>query len=170
VEAAVMVVLIAAFLCGAPLAALAAGRAAAASGSRTVHAQAAWHRVAAVVLRKAPAVAHPMFQVSLEPLVPARWAAPDGTSRTGEVYVPADTAAGSTVPLWTDGSGHPTISPLQRRDVVEGIALAASLTTAGVAAVLAVLGLIARWALDRRRLAAWGTRWAVTGPQWTRRR
>jgi len=24
--------------------------------------------------------------------------------------------------------------------------------------------------LDRRRLAAWEARWAVTGPQWTRRR
>lgn len=169
VEAAVMVVLIAAFLGGAPLAALAAGRAAAASGSRAEQAQAGWHRVTAVLLHKAPASVNPMFEISLERPVLARWTAPDGTSRTGKVFAPANTAAGSAVQVWINGSGRPATSPLQRSDVVEGIALAASLATVAVATVLAVLGLVARWALDRRRLAAWDARWAVTGPLWTRR-
>jgi hypothetical protein len=170
VEAAIMAGLIAAFLCGAPVAGLAAGQAAAAGGLRAEQAQAAWHRVTAVLLQKAPASAHPMFQVSLEPLVAARWKAPDGTPRTGEVYAPAGAAAGSTVTVWINGSGRPTASPLQRGDVIEATALAASLAAVAVAAVLALLGLLARWVLDRRRLAAWETRWAVTGPQWTRRR
>jgi hypothetical protein len=111
-----------------------------------------------------------MFQVSLEPLVPARWKAPDGTPRTGEVYAPAGAAAGSTVTVWIDGSGRPAVSPVQRGDVIEATALAASLATVAVAVVLALLGLLARRVLDRRRLAAWEDRWAVTGPQWTRRR
>jgi len=170
VEAAIIAGLIAVFLCGAPLAGLAAGQAAAAGGLRIERAQAAWHQVTAVLLRKAPESVHPMFQVSLEPLVPARWRTPDGTARTGEVYAPAGAAAGSMVTVWIDGSGRPTVSPLQRGDVIEATALAASLAAVAVAAVLALLGLLARWVLDRRRLAAWEARWAVTGPQWTRRR
>jgi hypothetical protein len=169
-EAAIMTTLIAAFLCGAPVAGLAAGQAAAAGGLRVEQAQAAWHQVTAVLLRKAPAAAQPLFQASLEPLVPARWKAPDGTSRTGEVYAPAGAAAGSMVTVWINRSGRPTFSPVQRGDVIEATALAASLATVAVAAGLALLGLIARWVLDRRRLAAWEARWAVTGPQWTRRR
>ena len=169
VEAAVMAMLIAAFLLGAPLAALAAGHAAAVTGSRIEHAQAGWHRVAAVLLRSAPATTHPLFQLSLESLVPARWTAPDGTARTGEIYAPAGARAGSTVIVWADGSGRLTDVPLQRGDVAEEIALAASLATVAVAAVLAAIGLLARWVLDRRRLAAWDARWKATGPQWTGR-
>jgi hypothetical protein len=167
VEAAVMVLLIATFLTGAPLAALTAGQAAAASGLRAQHAQAGWHRVTAVLLRQAPSSVNPMFEVALQPLVPARWTAPDGTSRTGEVHAPANAVAGSTVPVWIDRSGRPVASPLQRSDVVDGIVLAASLAAGAVAVVLAVLGFLVRWVLDRRRLAAWDARWAVTGPHWT---
>ena len=61
-----MVMLIAAFLFGAPLAALAAGHAAAVTGSRIEHAQAGWHRVTAVLLRSGSAKTQPMFQASLE--------------------------------------------------------------------------------------------------------
>jgi hypothetical protein len=169
VEAAVVAALIAAFLAGAPLAALAAGRSASVTGSRIEHAQAGWHQVAAVLLHSASATSHPMFQVSLESLVPARWTAPDGTPRTGEIYAPAGAKAGSTVTVWADRSGRLTPIPLQRGDVVEEVALAASLATMAVAAVLAAIGLLARWVLDRRRLAAWDAHWKATGPQWTGR-
>jgi hypothetical protein len=169
VEGVVMAVLIAAFLTGAPLAALAAGHAAAVTGSRIEHAQASWHPVPAVLLRNAAAGSHPMFQASLEALVPARWTAPDGKPRSGEVYAPGGAKAGSTVLVWADGSGRLTDMPLRPGDVTEEIALAASLTTVAVAAVLALIGFLARWVLDRRRLAAWDARWKATGPQWTGR-
>ena len=168
-EAALLAILIAAFLCGAPLAGIAAGRAVAASTARAEHVEAGWHRVAAVLLRQAPGRNHPLFEVPLEPMVPARWKAPDGTLRTGEIYAPVGAAAGSTVLVWTDRSGQLTASPLQQGDMVEDVALAASLATIAVAAVLAVLGLLTRWVLDRRRLAAWDARWRATGPQWTGR-
>jgi len=167
-EAALLAILIAAFLCGAPLAGIAAGRAAAGS-VRAEHAQPGAHRVDAVLLQQAPGKPHPMFQAPLDPLVPAQWKAPDGTLRTGEIYAPAGAAADSTVLVWTDRSGQLTASPLQRGDVVEEVALAASLATMAVAGVLAVLGLFTRWVLDRRRLAAWDARWRATGPQWTGR-
>lgn len=169
VEAAVMAMLIAAFLLGAPLAALAVGHAAAVTGSRIEHAQAGWHQVGAVLLRSASASTQPMFQLSPDSLVPARWTAPNGTPRTGEIYVPAGAKAGSTVLVWADGSGRLTDIPLQPGDVTQEIALAASLVTVAVAAVLAVIGLVTRWVLDRRRLAAWDARWKATGPQWTGR-
>jgi hypothetical protein len=169
VEGIVMALLIGAFLTGAPLAALAAGHAAAVTGSRVEHAQASWHPVAAVLLRNAPPDSHPVSQASLEALVPARWTAPDGTRRSGKVYAPAGTKAGSTVQVWADGSGRLTHVPLRPGDVAGEIALAASLTTVAVAVVLAVAGLLARWVLDRRRLAAWDARWKATGPQWTGR-
>lgn len=168
-EAALLAILIAAFLCGAPLAGIAAGRAAAASSMRAEHAQAGWHQVAAVLLQQAPGKSDPLFQAPLEPMVPARWKAPDGTLRTGEIYAPKGAAAGSTVFVWTDRSGRLTALPLQRGAVVEDVALAASLATMAVAVVLAVLGLLTRWVLDRRRLAAWDARWRATGPQWTGR-
>lgn len=105
VEATLLAILIAAFLCGAPLAGIAAGSAAAASSMRAEHAQRGAHRVAAVLLQRAPGKSHPIFQAPLEPLVPAQWKAPDGTLRTGEIYAPAGAAAGSTVLVWTDRSG-----------------------------------------------------------------
>jgi hypothetical protein len=169
VEGFAVAVLIGAFLTGAPAAALAAGHAAAAGGSRTVHAQASWHRVPAVLLRKAPARPHPMFQATLDPLVPARWRTPDGTSHTGKVFAPQGAAAGSTVEIWTDGAGRQTASPVQEGDVITGTVLAAGLATVGVAALLVALGLLIRWLLDRRRLAAWHAHWESTGPQWTGR-
>ncbi len=169
IEAALLAILIAAFLCGAPLAGIAAGRAAAAGSVRAEHARAGAHRVAAVLLQQAPGKPHPMFQAPLEPLVQAQWKAPDGTLRTGEIYAPAGAAAGSTMLVWTDRSGQLTASPLQRGDVIEEVALAASLAAMAVAGVLAALGLLTRWVLDRRRLAAWDARWRATGPQWTGR-
>jgi len=169
IEAVLLALLVAAFLCGGPLAGIAAGRAAAASSVRAEHAQAGAHRVAAALLQQAPGKSHPMFQTPLEPLVPARWKAPDGTLRTGQIYAPAGAAAGSTVLVWVDRSGRLTASPMQRGNMIEEVALAASLATIAVAAVLAVLGLVTGWVLDRRRLAAWDARWRTTGPQWTGR-
>jgi len=96
IEAALLAILVAAFLCGAPVAGIAAGRAAAASNMRAEHAQAGVHRVAAVLLRQAPGKSHPMFQAPLEPLVPARWKAPDGTllvTSTADVQAPSASAA-----------------------------------------------------------------------------
>jgi hypothetical protein len=168
IEAALLAILIAAFLCGAPLAGIAAGRAAA-NSVRAERVEAGWHRVAAVLLRQAPGKIPPLFQAPLGPMVPAQWKAPDGTLRTGEIYPPEGAGAGSTVQVWIDRSGELAAFPLHRGDVAEDVALAASLATIAAAAVLAVLGLFTRWVLDRRRLAAWDARWRAIGPQWTGR-
>ena len=39
----------------------------------------------------------------------------------------------------------------------------------GVAMVLALAGILARWSLDKRRMDAWDADWQATGPRWTTR-
>ncbi len=45
-------------------------------------------------------------------LFPARWTAPDGRARTGQIPVSARSAAGHVVPLWVDAAGSPAGPPL----------------------------------------------------------
>jgi hypothetical protein len=169
VEAAVIAALLVAFLAGVPLAGLAAAGWAAAGAMRAERAQARWHRVPAVLLQDAPKPAQALFQASLDPLVPARWTAPDEAPRVGQVYASGGARAGTIVMVWTDGSGSLEGFPLQREDVAAREALAA-LAAVLVVAVLAVTGKLARRALDKRRLAAWDADWSRTGPQWTGQR
>lgn len=170
VETAIMAVLLAVFLAGVPLAALAAAGQAARGGVRTERAQANWRQVPAVLLQNAPDAAQPLDQESLMPAVRARWTAPDGTPRVGEVYASDGAAAGTTVMVWTDGSGRLEGMPTPRSYFAAQEIFAALGAAAVVTVAVAVGGVLARRALDRRRLAAWDTEWSRTGPQWTGRR
>ena len=132
--------------------------------------QAARHQVAAVLLASAPAAAQPGEGELAQPMVQARWAAPDGTRRTGAVPVPAGARAGSTVLLWIDTSGRLSDPPLQHRQVAGQAVFGAVLAVAGLGLVLWCCGTLSHRALDKRRLAAWDADWRVTGPRWTSRR
>jgi len=101
--------------------------------------------------------------------VRARWTAPGGTSREGEVYAPAGARAGAAVMVWTDGLGRLEPAPVQRADVAAQEALAALLAAVLAAAAVGGTGFLARRVLDRRRLAAWDADWSRTGPRWTGR-
>lgn len=167
VEAVVVGVLVVVFLAGAPLAILTAGRIAYSLGSRTAHAQQiAWHRVSAVLLTAAP----PSPYHSSQSNVQARWAAPDGTWRTGAVPAPRGASAGSTVMVWVDPAGRPTSHPLHRSQVWGLVAAADVLTFVFASFILLCAGRLARYVLDRRRLAAWDADWRATEPHWTGRR
>jgi hypothetical protein len=170
VEALLLTALIAAFVVGAPLAAVAAGQAEAAAARHVEQVEASWRQVSAVLLRNAPDPVPAMSQASIAPLVLAQWRAPDGGTRMGGVFAQPGARAGSTVRIWVTGRGQRMPSPLVATDVTTRVALVASLATAATAVVLALLGLVTRWLLDRRRLAAWDARWAVTEPQWSGRR
>jgi len=108
-------------------------------------------------------------RASLEPLVRTRCAAPGRASREGEVYAPGGAKAGTTVTVWTDRSGKVEGSLVQRADVAISEALEALAAAVLAGAVVAVTGVLARRALDMRRLAAWDAEWSRTGPQWTGR-
>ena len=100
----------------------------------------------------------------------ARWRAPDGPARTGEVFVTADVAAGGTVRIWVDQTGRLANPPLTRDQVAGRTQLAAGVAVAGLAAVLAAAGWLTRRSLDRRRLAGWDADWLANGPRWSPRR
>jgi hypothetical protein len=164
--------LIAAFLVGAPLSWISAGRWAQQAGVREQRAEQSWHQVPAVVLKAAPA--QPQFEFGLPwntaVLVLARWAGPGGSYRAGQVPVPAGTAAGRTVRVWVNASGRPTGPPILRAELVKRVLGAEALAPLTLAVLLFGVGCLVRWVTDRRRLAAWEAGWASIGPRWTQLR
>jgi hypothetical protein len=160
-------VLLAAFLAGAPFAAHAAGSWTCAASTREAQAQqAALHQVQATLLQAAA----PWSIGEGGAEAQARWKAPDGQTRTGQVFVPSGAPAGSTVTVWVNQAGQLTDSPLQYSQVTGRVDVARVLAVAALAVTLIVVGWAARWALDRRRLAAWDAEWLATGPRWSSRR
>jgi len=163
-ETAMLGVLLAAFLAGAPFAAHAAGSWTYAASTREAQAQqAAIHEVRATLLQAAT----PWSVTAGGSQAEARWRAPDGQVRTAELIVPTGAAAGSTVTVWVNRAGQLTDPPLQRSQVVGRTDMSQVLAVAALAVALILVGWLGRRALDRRRLAAWDADWLATGPRWT---
>ncbi len=163
-EVVLLACLLSAFVVGVPLAAMIAGAQAYGLGLRAERAErAAWRQVPGVLFAAAAAPGDAGHEVP----VSARWTAPDGARRTGPVTAPPGTPAGRTVTLWVDASGQPTGAPLQPAQVTGHALGAAVIAAAAVASALVCLGVLARWVLSRRRLAAWGAEWQAVGPRWT---
>jgi hypothetical protein len=74
---------------------------------------------------------------------------------------------GTVLRIWVDSSGRLTSTPLQYREIERQAAVAAVLTSAGLALVLFGAAALVRRTLNRRRLAAWDAAWQATGPRWT---
>ena len=170
IEAAVLGVLVAGFAVGAPSVALASGGWAHATAHRVqLEQEASRHQVTAVVSRAVPNTQGGGIG-SLDHLTPARWTAPDGRAVADEIPVPEGTAAGVTVRVWTTSDGQLTDPPLTDSQVASQEHLAQTFSVIVLAIAAAVTGLLARWALDKRRMAAWDADWRATGPRWTARR
>jgi hypothetical protein len=161
--------LLVAFLVGAPLLVIATAGWAGRAGVAEQQAQRTWHEISAVLLRNAPAPAAFAGSLYGGTWVPARWTAPDGRSRTGEIDVTTALAKGQTVPIWVDPSGLPTGPPLTHRAVVARTVIAAAIAPVVLAVVLGFLCAVGRWVIDQRRLAGWDSAWALVGPKWTKR-
>lgn len=169
VETAVLGVLFAAFLVGAPCAAHIGGSWAYALSAREAQAQrASLHQVPATLLEAVPSW-DGYVNGPISPYVPARWRAPDGQLRTGEVYAPSGAAAGSTELVWTNQAGQLSDSPMGPADLASRAQLAAGVAVGSLAAALVAMGWLARRSLDRHRLAAWDAEWLANGPRWSRR-
>jgi hypothetical protein len=166
-ETVMLGLLLATFLIGAPFAAHAAGSWTYATSAREAQVQhATVHQVPATLLQDATP-----WNISVNgPEANARWKAPDGQARTGQVFVPSGAPAGSTVMVWVNQAGQLTDSPLRRDQVTGRAQLSESFAVAILAIMLTTVGLLARWTLDKRRLAAWDADWLTTGPSWTSRR
>jgi len=156
-------------LIGVPLAGIAAFTWAARAGAAELRAERSWREVPAVLLRSVPvpdSFAGGVFGYSW---VPARWRAPDGQVRSGDIAVEVGLAAGRTVRMWVDHTGRPTDPPLTHKAMLARAATAAAVATVLLLIVLSFLAMAGRWLLDRRRLANWELAWAIVGPQWTKR-
>ena len=156
-------------LIGVPLSGVLAFTWAGRAGAAELRAERSWREVPAVLLRSVPvsgSVAGSVFGYSW---VPARWTAPDGRARVGNIPVAVGLAAGRTVPMWVDATGTPTDAPLTHRAVLARAATAATVAALLLLVVLSCLAAAGRWLLDRRRLADWELAWSIVGPQWTKR-
>jgi len=167
IEAGILAGLLVAFLIGAPLLALAAGRWEHGAAVAEQRAQRSVHLVTAVLLQDVPDIVEGTGAWDAGAL--ARWTA-DGKSHIGEVLDVEGTKAGSTLQIWVDRSGRPSaFAPLTRRAVETRVITAAALAAAAFAITLVTAALCLRRLLNRRRLAGWAAAWAVVGPRWTRR-
>jgi hypothetical protein len=159
--------LLVAFLAGAPFVAHAAGSWTYAASAREARAQQADLRQVPATMLQAAAP----WNISADGSeANARWKAPDGQARTGQVFVPSGAPAGSTVMVWVDQAGQLTDSPLQGSQITGRAHLSEALAVAVLAIILITVGWLGRRTLDKRRLAAWDADWHVTGPRWTSRR
>ena len=170
IEAWITAGLLAGFLAGAPLASVAAGRWVQHGGLLEQRAQQSWHQVPAVLLKTAPVQRTLYLRASLdtEVLALAAWTGPGGRHVTGKVPVAPGTLAGRRLQVWVDRSGQPTGSPLPNSELVRRVLGAQILAPVGLAVLLLGVGGVIRLLMNRRRLAAWETGWAYTGPRWTR--
>ncbi len=133
-------------------------------------AQAHWHHVQAVLLQPVPGPEQAAHGTNgWITWAPARWIA-GGTQHTADVPAPAGSRAGTVITVWFDGAGKvhlPRLTPGQAR----GRVLEARLTGLAVlAVVLAIMIMVARRFLDRRRIAGWEHAWLSVGPTWSRHR
>jgi hypothetical protein len=167
-ETIMLALLLVAFLIAAPLAALVSGAWTHAIAHWAEVAQTASRRqVAAVVLTAAGAPTGGSW--NLDSVSRARWTAPDGTVVTREVPVPADTIAGATVRVWTTRDGQLSAPPITESEVASLADLGGMAGAGTVAVLLALIGVLSRRSLDKRRMAAWEADWESTEPRWTTR-
>lgn len=164
-ETSVLALLVIAFLVGAPLAAFATGAWVHEMARHAQLAQEASRRqVTAVVLAVTAASAGDLaWQAQV------RWKAPDGQLVTHDIPVPSGTAVGGKTQVWTTRTGDETTAPLADSQVAGQADLGETAGVIGSAAVVTLTGAVARWTLNKRRMAAWDADWHATGPHWTTR-
>ena len=100
---------------------------------------------------------------------PATWTE-GGVTRHGNVPAQAGSRAGSAVTVWLDSTGKVRMPPLTPGQAGSRVLEARAAGLAVLAVLLAIMVVLARRMLDRRRLAGWETAWLSVGPTWSRRR
>ncbi|WP_236583059.1 hypothetical protein [Streptomyces sp. MBT53] len=159
------------FVC-APLAGAAAGLWAH-DQARTVAAtaRADRHRVRAEVIG-APPAGLPAVEGSRPNsfLVAVRWTEPGKGTRTAAATVPAGTRRGDVVSVWFDAKGRSVAPPPGEVAVWQHTLTVGMWATGGVVGLVLLASTVTRRVALRHRLAEWERDWALTEPQWTRRR
>ncbi|MGW0336742.1 Rv1733c family protein [Streptomyces sp. NPDC003011] len=102
--------------------------------------------------------------------VAVRWAEPGGEPRTATTRVPAGTQRGDTLDVWFDSRGRSVAPPPDGTAVWRHAVGIGAFATGSAVAVVLLAHAVVRSTADRRRMAEWERDWALTEPQWTRRR
>ncbi len=159
-EAGIVAGLCAAFLLGAPLIALAVWQLAMTTAFTTAHArQAGWRPVPARILASAP----PSYGYDVA--VTARWRAPGGAERTGQIQVRPGTRAGTLVTIWARPAGRLARTPMSPAQAAIQATFTAAMAVPCWGMLLLCAGLASRRLLDARRLAAWDADWEAVDPR-----
>jgi hypothetical protein len=166
-EAVVVTGLLAAFLIAAPWLGILGGRLADDAVRQQQRIERTWRQVPATLLQNAAVQAAPSARAG-SAWVTARWTAPGGQRRAGEVAVRAPARAGQRRLIWVDPAGQLTGPPSGRTDVAVVVALGVLAATAGLACPFVLAGGCVRLILNRRRLADWESGWRAVGPRWSR--
>ena len=170
IESAIRILLVLAFLIGAPVVAVSVGRLTDARGLSQVRAERAWHQVDAVVTRSVPPTNAP-YGAMRQVWAPARWKVASGRVKNGLIPTPPGTSVGTVVSIWVNEAGRATgRPPLTVGLVLLQVAIMEVLSLAGVGFGLFVVAVMVRCLLNRRRLARWAIEWDLVGPRWTMRR
>jgi hypothetical protein len=133
-------------------------------------AQANWHRVQAVLLSPVPGPQQTNHGSNgWITWAPARWTAA-GIQHTADVPAQAGTRAGTHMTVWFDGAGKVQTPPLTPGAASSRVLEGRIAGLAVLAAALAIIIVVVRRFLDRRRLAGWENAWLSVGPTWSRHR
>ncbi|PWI20161.1 hypothetical protein DI272_42890 [Streptomyces sp. Act143] len=126
-----------------------------------------WRQVEALLVAKAPGTFAGQTGTASSDQVWAkvRWAAPDGSSRTGQVRVRPGSAAGTPVAVWTDTEGRLVTRPATAAQAHLRAALIGALVGVSAAIVPFVAGRTLCGRLERRRIDQWDAEWARFGQQ-----
>jgi hypothetical protein len=171
VEAWVRIGLIVLFLIASPLAAAALGQLTSAASARAAQAQAASeHQVTAVLDHRVSKSSNdPLYGSAEFAWAGARWTAPNGQQRAGQVPAPVGSSAGRHITIWVDSAGRLVYPPIGEGQIASRVIAVVALTPALLGLVLlGVLWVIRRW-LDRRRMGEWAAEWSAVEPLWTKR-
>jgi hypothetical protein len=146
-----------------------AGRWAYHAAAAEVRAQdAATHSVSAVLLDAAPAAGDPDPYAGAEVAwVPARWVAPAGPVRTGDVLAPVGAKRGSLVRTWVDDAGNFVQPPPGRSQIVGNVFMAVLLSGLCGLALMFGAEAVSHRLMERRRMRAWAADWRTVAPRWT---
>ncbi|MFB7086955.1 hypothetical protein [Streptomyces sp. NPDC056296] len=98
------------------------------------------------------------------------WSTSDGADRSTTTRVPTGTRHGDTVDVWLDSRGESVPPPTARSAVWQHSVTIGVCTTVGAALTVLLAHCAVRKVALRHRMAEWDRDWALTEPQWTRRR
>jgi hypothetical protein len=123
--------------------------------------------VDATLLAPSPVVASDSTS-SAPLLTAATWRDRSGATHTGVVAAQQGLPAGSTVPIWVDGSGAAVPAPTSGGDALQLATITAAITVSVGSIVLAALWCLVRRVTLRYNGVAWEREWREVSAVWSR--